>query len=145
MKSKIRLNWFVQGDAAQQLYITYSYGIYFEEAMKHLTLFLQSNFESAIIIYCWVDPFLTKTMETASPFCLFCHDLQSSYTFSATTLLTGMLGSGMVGCDARLQVWMLKVSMGGIAVVIYTELPSILNRSQPGPSKGCQMDGKGCH
>eukprot|EP00434_Breviolum_minutum_P001023 symbB.v1.2.000897.t1/scaffold27.1/size414596/5 len=31
------------------------------------------------------------------------HTHQSSYTFSATTLLTGMLGSGMVGCDARLQ------------------------------------------
>lgn len=31
------------------------------------------------------------------------HTHQSSYTFSATTLLTGVLGSGMVGCDARLQ------------------------------------------
>ena len=38
--------------------------------------------------------------------------VQSSYTFSATTLLTGMLGSGMVGCDARLQVWMLKLWIG---------------------------------
>mmetsp|Transcript_51010 Transcript_51010/g.95488 ORF Transcript_51010/g.95488 Transcript_51010/m.95488 type:complete len:420 (+) Transcript_51010:118-1377(+) len=27
----------------------------------------------------------------------------SSYTFSAATLLTGLLGSGVVGCDARLQ------------------------------------------
>ena len=25
--------------------------------------------------------------------------------FSATSLLTGMLGSGIVGCDARLQEW----------------------------------------
>lgn len=31
------------------------------------------------------------------------HTHQSSYTFGATTLLTGVLGSGMVGCDARLQ------------------------------------------
>ena len=27
----------------------------------------------------------------------------SSYSFSAATLLTGLLGSGVVGCDARLQ------------------------------------------
>lgn len=31
------------------------------------------------------------------------HIHQSSFSFSATTLLTGVLGSGMVGCDARLQ------------------------------------------
>ncbi|CAJ1333269.1 unnamed protein product [Effrenium voratum] len=31
------------------------------------------------------------------------HEQSSSYTFGATALLTSMLGSGMVGCDARIQ------------------------------------------
>ena len=117
MESKIRLNWFAQGDAAQQLYMTYNYSILWWSNETPDDIFCNPTLNQQYIS--WIDPFLTiflvPKIYNQNSLPLFCHDLQSSYTFSATTLLTGMLGSGMVGCDARLQVRMLKVSMGGIA------------------------------